>query len=172
MKGSACELVFTFHKERHIKCPEYYDGLFNTNLLSGMRGMMTVLDFYIKEWENERQDYTKFKKIFRQKKMISILSKFQEIIQTLYYWNAYDTSDMLVGQLKLNTEYLNLANYLAYPLIGLCGICLYVFFVARINEIMLQFYSVMLIIPFPLVESNTVIVHHLNKVRRGEVSLY
>ena len=134
--------------------------------------MVSILDTYIKTWSTQNQDYNSFKSIFRDKKLISILADMDEILSTLYYWSSFETSDLLILQLNENIEGLAFSNYIGFPLFAIAALALWIYFVKEIGVVMVRFYSILLILPFELVEKNTVMVHHLHKVRKGERALY
>ena len=134
--------------------------------------MLTILDSYIQTWAEENKDYNTFKQVFRDKKFIAILADIDAILYTFYYWSSYQSSDLLKSQLEANTAGLAFSNYFAFPLFGVAALALWIYFVKKIDIVMIRFYSMLLILPFDIVEKNTVMIHHLQKVRKGERTLY
>ena len=141
-------------------------------MLSGFKGIVIVLDDLLKEWQNARSDFSQVLELFKLRSFETVVTKMNDVLQTLFYWNAFDTSNMLISELIKSTEFLDLSLYFVYPLILLIAFLFYVFFIKEIRKMMVSFYAILLIIPFRLIESNLVMVHHLHRVRKGERPIY
>ena len=164
--------MFSSEESTHTHCTLYYDGLFNSNLLSAMKGMLVVLENLIEQWLQKRGDFQEVLQLFQEKKFVSILTKFDDIVETLYYWNGAQTSTLLISELDNSLSYVEITHHLYLPLIFIIAVIFYFIFVRAIRKVMINFYSILLIMPFSLIESNTIMVHHLSKIRKGGSNLY
>ena len=141
-------------------------------MMSGFKGIINVLEDLLKEWDNARGDFKEVLKLLEKPSFEVILTKMNDILQTIFYWNAFDTSNMLISELKRSTQHISLSHYITYPVMMAIAVLFYVTFVQEIRRIMVSFYAILLIFPFRLIESNAVMVHHLQRVRKGDIPLY
>lgn len=159
--------MLSFGNYNLSKCSEYYDGLFTSNFLSTLRAMITSLDMIIDEWQNKRHDWQVAKTLLRQKKFDMLLSRFGDIMSTIYYWATIESSNLMMKELDENALLTKSTSILIYSFTVVFSFLAYFLIVKKIQEIMSAFLSVLLILPIFLIERNVVLVHHLIKVRKG-----
>ena len=164
--------MLSIDKDKHLHCQSYYDGLFNSNLISAMKGMLVVLDNILEKWKQNRHDFDKVLKLFQEKKFVSILAKFDEILETLYTWNAAESSRLLLEEMQASVALIEIVDHFNLPVMLLLTGAFYFSFVREIKNVMVNFYSILLIIPFSLIESNNIMVYKLSKIRRGSNNFY
>lgn len=149
-------------------CYRYYDGLFGSNLMNSLKGMITILGILEEEWQQNRHDFGQVKQMLLNSRFEFIIIRFNDIIGAIYYFFTLDSSNLLIIQLKSSSTVLENSISTGYFLIAFLGFFGIFFLKKKIRVSMVEFYSVIKIMPKAVLESNVALMHHLDRVRKGK----
>ena len=150
------------------KCEEFFNGWAKTNLLDFSKGILVSYNDLMQNWNSYRYNIDRYKTIMNSNQISSALSKFEEVIKTIY--------DTLINQFK--PEFNNKLNQLS--IMGRINLILVIFFVVALIPIihlklirktknfMINFMSILYMMPTGLLEKNMVIRHRLINLRKGK----
>ena len=145
----------------------YYDGLFNSNFMVVLKGMIKFADSELMEWERKRYSWDEVRNMFAKRSLRTMLTQYQRIMTTVFFSLSMKATNSLMKELKEDSKYLELMTYSMFVLIALSCILIHFNVVNRIQRLMGDFKTVVFIFPFGLIEKNLIMKHHLKRVSKG-----
>ena len=85
----------------------------------------------------------------------------------IYYWMTVPSSNLMISELKEDNELINAYSNMIYFLIVVCLFWSFFVIYKPIDRILTGFFSILMVIPMKLIEKNVVLLHHLQRVRKG-----
>ena len=163
--------MFSRDKDISSKCPDYYDGLFTSNLINTIQGIMRTLDILIGEWEKQRETEEGMKQFFKKRRFETMFSDIDGILSSIYYWVSLESSQLMVKELENESNLVGSVVVLIYILIAGSAFGFYALVTRTVQEKMVSFYSILFALPCSIIETNLALTHHLNSMHKGK-SLY
>ena len=102
-----------------------------------------------------------------QKRFEFMLSAHGLALTPIYYWMTVPSSNLMISELKEDNELINAYSNMIYFLIVVCLFWSFFVIYKPIDRILTGFFSILMVIPMKLIEKNVVLLHHLQRVRKG-----
>ena len=150
------------------RCHEYYDGMFNSNYLNSMKGIITTLDNYLREWQQKRSSWKEVQEMFTEPSLAALAVNFRPIYIVSYYWFTIEPSDLLLKELNINSNNLSLVTFCSGVVFSLFSVFMYFKVVNAIQVNMVMFYTTLQVMPISILKRNQILAYRLRKVKRGE----
>jgi len=159
-----------YNTEEHSQCHRYFNGLFNSNMYSSLKGMLQSFKNILFEWESARGSWAEIKQLMKMPEMITFLSAFNFIMTTTYYAITVGLTNTIVFELDNNLAFVDLYSGVLEIVLFLIFVLMLVILIGPIQRIFEKFYALFYIIPFEILEANMTMRHKLKRI--GEVDKF
>lgn len=128
---------------------------------------MTTFDKLIDEWKQRRHDWEQTKEFLNNKKFAMLYAKIRQCFSTMYYWGTTDTTNLLMGEINSDRSVAeNVILFIEFTNIILFFV-FYFWIVGTLGAVMVEYYSVLKILPLDLVNKNKVLTRKLDFAFQG-----
>lgn len=152
---------------QHELCGIYLDGLFSSNYLNTLKSLLATFDRLIDEWKQIRGDWGRTKEFLNNKKFAMFYAKLRQCFSTMYYWGTTDTTNLLMGEINSDRSVVeNLVLFIELTNVVLFFV-FYFWIVSALGSVMVQYYSVLKILPLGLINKNKLLTRKLDLAFQG-----
>lgn len=161
-KGNSCQTVYFL--EEHKYCYKYFNGLFNSNMYSSLKGIIESFKNVIFNWESARISVSKMKELMYMPEIIHFLHFFSNIMSYQYYAFTVGASNTIMLELSKNLEFVNIYSSIFEYTFLLIYLLAALLLIRPIQRIMENYYNIFYVIPFELFEMNIAIRQKIKKI--------
>lgn len=135
--------------------------------MNSIKGVISALDFYIQQWQVNRDNWDEVQRLLRKKSLRDLYIKLQPILTTMYYSLTTDVTNNLMKDLDDDLDFVKLTTYFMFFALFIGTLVIYFNVVKRVRCLLRDFKSVLWIFPVSLMEKNLILKHHFKKVSKG-----
>ena len=168
IQGNSCLTIFeAYNKKGHPNCNLYFSGAFNTNWLTSLKGIRSVLTSQMKNWEDIRHSMPLTLEFIKQREISFLFNMLQPILTDYYYSLTSAQTVTLIEILESDSQYIQLISYLMIFIQFLCGCCMITKVFVCTGESIAKCTMIIELISYNLLEQNPIFRNHIKKVSKG-----
>lgn len=145
-------------------CYKYFNGLFNSNMYTSIKGVLESFKTIIFKWQTARNSWADIRQLMYMPEMSTFLPQFTAVTTATYYAVTVGLTNTIIFELDHNLSFVDLYSALFELLLFLIFAIMSILLIRPIQRIMERYTSLFYVIPFELLEANMMLRHKLKKI--------